>query len=166
MSMRNRVRGVTTVEFAIVGTIFFMALFGVIEFGRALYTLNTLSEVARRGARVAAVCPVNHGAIARVALFNAPGETGPSRFVYGLEEENIEIRYLSDRGEVIADPTANYSDIRFVRVAITGYQFTSLIPFIGLGNVFQTPGFAATLPRESLGVPREGENAVCFGTQT
>lgn len=166
MSMRLKVRGVTTVEFAIVGAVFFMALFGVIEFGRALYTLNTLSEVARRGARVAAVCPLNHSAIARVALFNAPGETGPSRFVYGLQAENIEVSYLREDGQAIADPAANYSDIRFVRVAISGYRFTSLIPFIGFDNVFETPGFAATLPRESLGVPREGENAVCFGTQT
>lgn len=166
MTARSRIRGITTVEFAIVGAVFFMALFGVIEFGRALYTLNTLSEVARRGARVAAVCPLNHSAIARVALFNAPGESGASRLVHGLKPENIEISYLRANGQAIANPAANYSDIRFVRVAISGYQFTSLIPFIGFDNVFQTPGFAATLPRESLGVPREGENAVCFGTQT
>ena len=162
----RKARGVTTVEFAIVGSVFFIALFGVIEFGRALYTLNTLSEAARRGARVAAVCPLNHSAIARVALFNAPGETGPSPLVYGLKEDNIEVSYLQADGQAIADPAANYSDIRFVRVAISDYEFTSLIPFIGSGNVFQTPGFAATLPRESLGVSREDENPVCFGTQS
>ncbi len=166
MVRRNKMLGTTTVEFAIVGAVFFMSLIGVIEFGRALYTLNALSEVARRGARVAAVCPLNHSAIARVALFNDVGETGPSRFVYGLQTDNIDVSYLNADGEVIAEPAANYGAIRFVRVAISDYEFKSLIPFIGSGNLFETPGFAATLPRESLGVPREGENAVCFGTQT
>lgn len=161
-----RQSGTTTVEFAIVGALFFMVLLGVLEFGRAMYTWNTLSEVARRGARVAAVCPLYHSAIDRVALISAPGDGGDSPFVHGLKTEHIRTEYLDADGAVVPDPVGNYADIQFVRVSINGFQYTSLIPFITVDRIFPTPGFAATLPRESLGIPREGANPVCFGTQT
>ncbi|MBT8138053.1 MAG: pilus assembly protein [Gammaproteobacteria bacterium] len=165
MTTIRQYTGTTTVEFAIVGALFFMVLLGVVEFGRALYTWNTLSEVARRGARVAAVCPLNHSAIGSVALISEPGES-QSPFVHGLTTEHILIQYLNENGEIVADPTGNYSDIRFVRVSINGFRYTTLIPFFSADRIFSTPGFAATLPRESLGVPREGEDAVCFGSQS
>ena len=56
---RMRQRGTTTVEFAIVGTVLMVVVFAVIEFGRALFVINMLTEATRRGARMAAVCPVS-----------------------------------------------------------------------------------------------------------
>lgn len=165
MKKRNKCTGTTTVEFAIVGALFFMVLLGVVEFGRALYTWNTLSEVARRGARVAAVCPLHHSAIENVALIDKTVD-GRSTFVYGLTADHILTQYLNEDGSVVADPVANYSNIRFVRVSINNFQYTTLIPFFSADRIFSAPGFAATLPRESLGVPREGADAVCFGSQT
>ncbi|MDH3645827.1 MAG: pilus assembly protein [Gammaproteobacteria bacterium] len=159
-------RGTTTVEFAIVGSLFFMVLMGVLEFGRALYTWNTLSEVARRGARVAAVCPLYHSAIERVALITSPGDTGGSPFVHGLLPEHIQTQYLDEDSNNIADPIGNYSDIKFVRVSINGFQYTTLIPFVGPHRIFSTPGFDATLPRESLGISADSATPVCFGSQT
>ncbi|MDH3588482.1 MAG: pilus assembly protein [Gammaproteobacteria bacterium] len=158
--------GTTTVEFAIVGALFFMVLLGILEFGRAIYTWNTLSEVARRGARIAAVCPLYHSAIERVALITSPGDTGDSPFVRGLGPQHIGIEYLDEDGASIADPAGNFSDIWFVRVSITGFDYTTLIPFISMDRVIRAPGFSATLPRESLGIPREGASPVCFGTAT
>ena len=162
----KRETGTTTVEFAIVGALFFMVLIGVLEFGRAMYTWNTLSEVARRGARVAAVCPLYHSAIERVALITAPGDTGDSPFVHGLGPQHIGIEYLDSGGDNIADPAGNYADIRFVRVFITGFDYTTLIPFAGIDRIFTAPEFSTILPRESLGIPREGTTPVCFGTAT
>ncbi len=52
-------RGAAMVEFALIALLFFIILFGIIEFGRAFFTYNTLVEATRRGARVAAVCPAS-----------------------------------------------------------------------------------------------------------
>ena len=165
MMFFRRQRGTTTVEFAIVGSVFFAVLLGVIEFGRLLYTWNVLSEVTRRGVRVAAVCPLNHSAITDVALLREAGD-GDSPFVDGLRAVHIELSYRNDDGDLIADPAANYTDIAFVRVAVTGFDHVALIPFVAFDRVIRAPRFEATIPRESLGVPRDGEDAVCFGTTT
>jgi hypothetical protein len=156
--------GLATVEFAIVGATFFLLLFGVLEFGRALYVWNALNEATRRGARVAAVCPVNHSAIRSIAVFDTPGGTGESPFVHGLTTDNITLEYLDEGSNPIGDPMGNYGDIRYVRVSITDFQHTLLVPFLGVDSTMTTPGFAATLPRESLGVPAVGATPFCFGS--
>jgi Flp pilus assembly protein TadG len=50
-------RGQSTVEFAIVATIFFTMLFGIIEGGRMLFTYHQVTNASREGARYA----VAHG---------------------------------------------------------------------------------------------------------
>ena len=164
LARRDRQCGLATVEFAIVGATFFLVLFGVLEFGRALFVWNALNEATRRGARVAAVCPVNHSAIKHVAIFDTPGGTGESPFLYGLTMDNITVDYLDSGANVIGDPQTNFSTIRYVRVSVTNYQHTLLVPFLGADATVTTPDFAATLPRESLGIPREGETPFCFGS--
>ena len=164
MTLRHTQSGLATVEFAIVGATFFLVLFGVLEFGRALFVWNTLNEVTRRGARVATVCPVNHSAIKHVAVFDAPGGTGESPFLYGLTMDNVTVEYLDTGANVIGDPQTNFGNIRYVRVRVTSYQHTLLVPFLGADATVTTPDFAATLPRESLGIPREGETPFCFGS--
>src|SRR5258705_8514311 len=52
-------RGASLVEFAIGATVFLMAMFAVIEFGRALWTHNALSDAARRAARYAISQPAS-----------------------------------------------------------------------------------------------------------
>ena len=77
MNGRLRQKGVTTVEFAIIGTAFMIVLFGVIEVGRAVFTLNTLGETTRRAARIATVCPINGRPPPnpRAAVLNSPSTT-------------------------------------------------------------------------------------------
>ncbi len=48
-------RGATTVELAFVAPIFFVLVFGVVEFGRALMVKQSLTEAARAGARTASL---------------------------------------------------------------------------------------------------------------
>lgn len=155
--MKSRQRGATTVEMAIIGALFFTVLFGVIEVGRALFAWNTLTEAARRGARVAAVCPLDHSAIARVAVFGDPASGTDSPVLSGLSTSNVSVQYLDASG----NPTATFIDVRYVRVGITGYLHTLLIPFVG--TTIPAPDFQTTLPRESLGVV-PGVGSQCFGT--
>lgn len=152
-----RQRGLTTVEFAIIAASVMLVLFGVIEVARATFFVNVLNESTRRAARIAAVCPVNDPAITDVALFDAPGG-GAARFG-GLTAENVAIEYLDGNGDVIADPIADFMQIRFVRARIVNYQHRMLIPFAN--QVFTTPEFATTVRRESLGVPRTGPVVPC-----
>ena len=55
---RVRSRGQALSEFALIAPIFFFTLFAIIEFGRAVYTIQMLNNAAREGARYAIV----HGA--------------------------------------------------------------------------------------------------------
>ena len=139
-------KGLVAVEFAIVGAVFFLILFAVIELGRIVFTLNMLQEGARRAARVAAICPVRDPAIAERAVFvNLPG----------LSTSNVRVEYLNAAGNA----TATFGDIRYVRVRIVDYSMPIAIPFIN--PTFNAPEFSSTLPRESLGVVKSGAAPDC-----
>jgi Flp pilus assembly protein TadG len=157
LSRRIRQSGLTTVEFAIIGLLLMILLFGVIEFGRALFVRNALTEATRRGARMAAVCPVGDARPARVAVFDSGN--GNSAYVAGLTTANIQVQYLDTAGTPIANPAGNFNTIHYVRVGIVGFQQTLFIPT--LFTAIPMNGFATTLPRESLGITRGGVVTPC-----
>jgi hypothetical protein len=151
MNLRTQ-RGLSTVEFALLGLLLMALLIGIVEFGRAMFTIDILQEGARRGARVAAVCPVNDPAITEAALLidDLPG----------LTEENVLVEYLDADGTVLGDPAgADYLAIHFVRVRMVGHLLDVSLPFTAL--TFDMPAASSILPRESLGVPRFGAAAAC-----
>jgi Flp pilus assembly protein TadG len=162
MKMRRQ-RGATTVEFAIVGLVLIVMIFGVFEVGRAYYTSAMLEEVTRRGARLAAVCPINDPAISQLAILNASGDPAESRFVSGLTPANVVVDYVDENSAVVADPgsTSGFLQIRYVRVRISGFTYQLSIPFVAGIATLPMPEFTYLLPRESLGVPREGAITPC-----
>jgi Flp pilus assembly protein TadG len=172
-------KGAAMVEFAIIALLFFMLLFGIIEFARAMFVYNTLVEATRRGARTAAVCPPNNingstAKIKNVVLFNDPFASGNG--LLGLAPANVTIDYLLSDSKTIWTYSAtsvngvvvgNIDDIVFVRVSITGFQQSLLIP--GFNKIFTIPTTATitTLPSESLGRltannPLAAANRNCF----
>jgi hypothetical protein len=158
----KRQSGITTVEFAIVAVVLITVILAVIDISRLFFSVAALNEATRRGARVAAVCPVNDDAIKQIAVFNVSGETGASAIVGGLETQHIDVEYLDESGGLIDDPSpgVGFDEISYVRVRINGgFRLQMFVP--GLTRVFSVPGFAATLPRESLGIPREGLIVPC-----
>jgi len=151
----KRQKGIYIVEFTLVAALFFVLLFATIEFARALFVWNSLTEATRRGARLAAVCPMDHASIANVAVFNDPGAAGASPILPGLNSSDVTTDYLDQAGVV----TATLSDIRYVRVSIVGFQHTLLLPALlpGLpGMTLTAPPFETTLPSESLGFVPDG----------
>ena len=52
---QHRSRGQGLVEFALIFPVLILALFGVFDFGRAIYAYNTLANAARDGVRIAMV---------------------------------------------------------------------------------------------------------------
>jgi hypothetical protein len=153
-------RGVTTVEFAIIGAVALLVLFAVIEVSRAVYAMNALNESTRRAARFAAVCPIGDAAINEVAVFNAPGGGNVSPVLTGFGSGNVLVEYLDENGTVLGAPAGgDFLNIRFVRASIVNYTHQMLIPF---GNwIIPSPDFATTLRRESLGIPRDGVVTPC-----
>jgi hypothetical protein len=145
-----RQKGLSTVEFAVVAVLLFVMIFGVLEVARGYYVL-------------AAVCPVNDPAIPQMAIFNPSGTASDSTLVSGLTPGHVVIDYLDTNGAVVTNPTVadNFVQIRYVRARIVGYRHTLVVPFVaGLTNV-QMPEFESILPRESLGIPREGAITSC-----
>jgi len=142
----RRQLGTTTVEFAVAGAALFIVLLGVIEVSRMMYAHTVLEEGVRRGARLAAVCPVNDPAIAAGAAFT---DGGPP-LLPGFSTANIQVSYLNSAGTVVGDLVGGYTQIRYVRVAVQNYTQPLLVPF--LSTVFAPANVSATLPRESLGV--------------
>jgi hypothetical protein len=153
---RRQQRGLSTVEFALVALVLFMLIFGVIEVGRAFFVAATLDEAARRGARMAVVCPINDPAIAQTAAFN-------STVIPDLDASDIVIEYLNGTGGIVGNPAdpAGFRLIRFVRVRVVGYQHQMFIPLVTALTQFTMPEYATVLPRESLGIPRVGAITAC-----
>ena len=152
--------GAYIVEVSFTIDIAMFLIFAVIETGRLLYTWSALNLMTQRGARVAAVCPVNDAKIAQIAVFSSEENTG-SMIVPGIGSENILISYFDESG---ADSTA-YEDIAYVNVSITGYAHQMLIPLLSsesLSNNILAPTFSTTLPVESLGYDPSSESRVCF----
>ena len=158
---RKRMHGVYVVEFAIIGLLLFTLLFGVLEMGRLYFTVGTLNEVVRRGARLAAVCQISDPVVLRRAIFNAADNSGASSLIGNLETADLTLTYLDENGAVVASPNdpANLSSIHFVQLSIENFPFTLLIP--GVGGAISLPVFRAILPRESLGSDGEGGDTLC-----
>ena len=158
--MKKKQQGVATVEFAIIGALLMLLLLGVIEFARLVFVWNTATEATRRGARIAAVCPVNSPAIRNVSVFNDNSTSGPSAWITGLSTADVRVEYLNDSGNPVDCTYCNCDDscgdasfvsIKYVQVSINNYQHTLLLP-PPFNVTFTMPAFETTLPRESLGV--------------
>lgn len=131
-------RGVAAVEFALIASIFFTLVFGVMEMGRILFYMNSAAEATRLGARVAVVCDVN-AAIIKTKMINMLGI---------LTAADININYMP--------ATCNASTCESVTVSVTKNNIQTFIPFIPLR--FNLPAFSTSLPRESL---TSANNPVC-----
>lgn len=155
--------GTATVEFAIVAAVLFMMIFGVLEIGRGYYVYSMLDEVARRGSRLAVVCPISDPGIPQMAVFNASGDGGDSTLVKNLTPGHVIIDYLDVNGVVVGAPAdpANFGQIQYVRSRVVNYQHALTVPFVtGIASVTM-PDFESILPRESLGIPRAGAITPC-----
>ena len=148
-SLGKHQRGLTSVEFAIIGALFFTILIGIIEVGRLLFTWNTLHEVTRRAARLTAVCPVGETAtVQNIATFNGT-------IISGLNPADVVISYIDRTGNTIGNPVTDFGDIMFVQARIANtFQYQLLIPFYT--QWLTPPEFRTTVVAESLGISPPG----------
>jgi hypothetical protein len=151
---RKKQTGIYSVEFALVGLVFFTLLFAVLEVGRLFFVWNVLTEASRRGARLASVCDLDRVYtqplvdMKVLALFDNVG------LVPGLEPSILHIEYLQLNGTAATD----FSSIALVRAEIIDYEHDLIIP--GFFITLNSPKFSTTLPKESL-----GDNGTAFPTK-
>ena len=132
----KKMRGLVTVEFAIVGAVLMVVIFGCLEFARATYTFAALNEGTRRAARLAAVCPINDPKI--LAAVNFLGQNGFS---------SSNVQYLDANGASLGGTPASTA-VYYVQVNVAG-SVPLAIPFV---SRTLSPSFTVTLPAESLGI--------------
>lgn len=151
----NKQQGVTIIEFTLISTALMLIIFSVIEVGRYVYSLQTINDVTRVAARLAAVCRVeDRNDIPALAIPDyAPG---------GLTANNIVVDYLDADGNVVTGTLTDddvFSTIRYVRARIVNfsYQFTGLLSFVNLTGVLTVPEFETIRPRENLGHHRRSD---------
>ena len=154
LNAKSDQRGATLVEFAIGATVFLMVMFGVIEFGRLLWTHNALTDAARRATRYAVNKPANSQAgepttgndigpslddIRNVGVYGDPNPGGSAQpLVNNLTPENLHVHYEAFR---VGGGT--------VSVTVTEYQFQFLVPIFGASITM--PDYNTTLTGESAG---------------
>ena len=151
-ALRKNHQGITIIEFTIVANAMFLMLFGIMEMGKFMFSLEMLNEITRKAARLATVCFIVDGSTIKTTGF---GSTFKAPLV-DLESLVLEINYLDESGSVVGSPTseAGFSSIRYAQAEISGFSYSFSMLNGLLGNVTNIEGFKTTLPAESLGVYR------------
>ena len=135
---RKNQRGSTLVEFAIGVTVFMTAMFAVMEFGRALWVHNALTDAARRGARYATLhAQADAASVKNVVVYGNPEGSGQP-MLNNLSTGIVDVDY-NNFG--LNDGT--------VSVSIDQYQFQFVIPIFGA--TITMPSYKTTLTAECAG---------------
>lgn len=146
--------GATLAEFAIVASVFFMVILGIIELGRLFYTHNALTDAARRGARYAVLHKeADEACVKNVVVYgethldpNTCAPTGPA-LINGLTPTNVNVQYQGNA------PNPFGMNLGVATVTIN-YSFTLSIPLFT--RTIQMPAYSSTLTAESAGeIPKD-----------
>lgn len=113
-------RGAAAVEFALVLPILVVLLFGVIDFGRALFAYNYLTAAVREGGRFAAV---QESASSEAAVRDRMS-------VYLQQLETLALPDV-DPATITSVPNS-VIDPRYITVTITGYELEPITPIPAL----------------------------------
>lgn len=141
---RRRQCGVAAVEFALIASLFFTLLIGIMEMGRVLFYWNSAAEATRLGARLAVVCDLNDTTI----------KTRMQTMLSILNTADIQIAYEP------AGCNVNTCDSVTVSIQPT-VPVATFIPYAPLSLTL--PPFSTTLPRESMLSTVGGQaNPVCM----
>ncbi len=135
-------RGSTLAEFSIAALVFLIALFGVLEVARMLWTYNALADGVRLAARWAALNPPGAvGTVQNLVIYGKVNPNGASPIVHGLNTNHIQVAYSGDFGVHLGTVT----------VSLVNFQFQFLTLPHELGTSLTFPTYRVTLTGESAG---------------
>jgi Flp pilus assembly protein TadG len=127
----HRRRGQALVEFVLVAPIFFLILFGIIDFGRYVYYVQILNNAAREGTRYAIV----HGADS-LAPTGPPDDPSGADVIEVVREYLVGVIGIEDASTLTITPTwgtppATPDNDRGTKVTVeVTYAFHSVIPIV------------------------------------
>ena len=119
LALRRNERGSELIEFAFVGILLFTLVFGILEFGRAIWIYETVAHLAREGARYAIVRGAESGSTATASDV----------------ETYVQGRAAGMPGLVVTtawDPDNEPGSVVQVRV---DRAFDPVVPLVGLGPI-------------------------------
>src|ERR1051325_2196382 len=140
MRKRNKKgqRGASLLEFSIAATVFLTVLFAIVEFGRALWVHNALTDAARRGARYAVLHKASDiNDVKKVVVYGDLTETTP--ILENLTTDNVDVTY---NGFNLDQGTAT--------VSVHDYKFQMILPLVV--SSIQMPNYTTTLTGECVGL--------------
>ena len=157
VQLRKNERGTTVAEFALVALTFFGLIFGIIEFGRMLYTHNALADATRRGARYAVLHNADAVKVKNQVVYGSnltvddEGNVTSAPLITGLTPEMVQVTYEGEDldGDPDTDPTNFGSNLGTATVKITNFSFDLMIPLIG--RPVPMGDYSTTLSAESAG---------------
>lgn len=130
---RNGQRGVAAVEFGILLVPLVLMLFGLTEYGRAIYQYNTLVKASRDAARyLSSVAPgnaTNEWDKAKCIAIHGNSEcTGPL-LVANLDASMVAVCDRTNCPDTHSSVKTTEGSVNLVTVTITRFEFVSLINF-------------------------------------
>jgi len=132
-------RGVAMIELAIVLPLLLAICFAITEFGRAIYTYDTLAKSARDAARYLTTQAAGKGwtTARNLVAYGNPAGTG-SPLVPGLDSSNMSSKVtICDASNCSGNLNQGSNPvINTVTVTITGYQFTPVINILAFTNFY------------------------------
>ena len=138
---KNKQTGAAAIEFALIASIFFTILIGILELGRVLFYMNSAAEATRFGARIGVVCDINASGI----------RSNMIKRLNILTNQNINVDYVP--------AGCSQATCKSINVSITGVTVATFIPFVPDSvNAIGLPSFITTLPRESMD---STDNSLC-----
>lgn len=127
-------RATAMVEFAIVLPVLLLIVFGIVDFGRALYTLNDLTAAAREGARKASVQLPDP----TTAAVQSTVKSVVKSYVIAFGGDS-----LTNSGiNVTFSPSTSTATLQSITVTIVNYPFRPITPLagmIGMGTITMSP---------------------------
>lgn len=147
-SLRRRSRGVAAVELAILLMPMVLMMFGAVEFGRAIYTYNTLDKTVRDAARHLSQHGPGDAVIqneARCLAVHGNTDCSGNVVAPGLTVSHIRVcdALSTDCTGHAAQPTGS-GVINLVSATVQDYEYTAIIGLV-INNVLTFNNISATL---------------------
>lgn len=129
-------RGQVLIEAAILLPLLLLLIFGMVDYSRAMYTKNTLTNAARSGARAAAVTSPLNPVTPAASLFLATGEPARSmqRSLRDLPQDAT-ILYEVNAFDPGGTPVSTVHTGNQVRVTVTYPNFPMITPLHKLVSI-------------------------------
>ncbi|CAJ0795109.1 hypothetical protein LMG7141_03044 [Ralstonia condita] len=139
--MKTRQRGVAVVELAITLSLLLAITFAITEFGRAIYTYNTLAKAARDATRYLSTQAAGNASAYATAQnlvvygTPTPASTQPT-LVPGLKASMVAICDASNTSCTSNIAQGTNPAINTVTVTITGYTFNPVIDMLAFTRFY------------------------------